>query len=186
MSNTNFDRHRRVFSIKRSEPMRVSDRILRCVGAVVRISHDEPERSDCLPVGTGFFLRIKAGPMASIPHCYFITAKHILEDNGRYGIRVNRMSGGSDIIEVGRWTFHKESNVDVAITKITVNPDHDIIFETPKTLLVRQELDDIYFPGPADKIIEVLNSPTLVDERNRIDKEVEAEHYPTLDSKAQR
>ena len=66
------------------------------------------------PVGTGFFLHVNIG---ALTFYYLVTCKHVIDgllDDNIY-IRVNRKTGVDFVPIEGKWYFHEDEGVDLAV-----------------------------------------------------------------------
>lgn len=93
-------------------------------------------------LGTGFFVEYPGdnnGPQTT----YLVTAAHVARQFGSIGfiIRINTKDGGSLKIEPEEidWTFHRDKNVDVAVTEFQVPAECDVK-SVPAQFFVNEEV----------------------------------------------
>ena len=125
-----------------------------------------PERTDKLtPNGTGFFVGVKHADNESIFSVYFVTAKHVLQDeNGNYlteiVLRLNKKEGDSQLIKIALKDIkifeHHDKDVDIALFNFLPNQNfYDFRF-IPDNLIANKEVimkneisegDEVFFAG---------------------------------------
>jgi hypothetical protein len=108
--------------IERTEPLRVADLNLRCVGFVAEAVGGTASDEERDLKGTGFFVGVPSAVHQNKNFLYFVTAKHLIADLkdriDRVRVVVNKTGGGTASITMidGRWWFHpNDPTTDVAI-----------------------------------------------------------------------
>lgn len=117
------------------------------------------------PQGTGFFVGVKNELNQSVSNIYFVTAKHVLQDQqGNYIpeiiIRLNTLDGGSQLIKIPRSEIaifeHADKDVDLAVFACLPDiniydfkfiPDDLIANKNKIAELDIAEGDDVFFAG---------------------------------------
>jgi len=118
-----------------------------------------------LPLGTGFFVGIRAKLRKRMYHQYLVTCKHVLQDvDGNFfpivSIRLNTKDGSSKFIEIPTKEIpmltHKDDSVDIAVLPFSVDekaldylmiPDDLITTKETMQKLKIDECDDVLFAG---------------------------------------
>ena len=100
--------------------MRIPDDVLLTV-VFIGYHTDDPSRGGIECVGTAFLLEHEG-------HRYLVTARHIAEFVGGdpFLIRVNRIGGGADNLEIDQatWFYHDDPSVDVAVLPFDLIKDN--------------------------------------------------------------
>jgi hypothetical protein len=139
--------------------MRVPDYVLKCVGFVGEVEHEDENGIHGDLLATGFFVSVSSTDKRYI-HVYFVTAKHVARDlqNKSAYFLVNdwadgtlNMSGFGD-----RWWLHpNDETCDLAVTTVGMDSRADFMsmnigsFVTPETLQ-REEVwvgDETFITG---------------------------------------
>lgn len=122
-------------------------------------------KNPLIPFGTGFFLGVKNEVNLDVYNVYFVTAKHVLQDEkGEYFpeivLRVNTHKNDSQLIKISTGTIkiyeHPDKDVDIAL--FACLPDEQLIdFKfIPDVLIAHKDLideheitegDDVFFTG---------------------------------------
>jgi hypothetical protein len=153
------------FRIERKDDptVRVPDEVLKCVGFIGEVEHQDETGMYGEHRATGFFVAIpcESQHLKHSRTVYFVTAKHVAEEfkNSHISFWVNRKGGGVTTVPdiVGeRWWFHPtDETADVAILQVCMNPQADIVPIAVETIGLPDRItemvvgigDEVYAPG---------------------------------------
>lgn len=100
--------------------------------------------------GTGFFVAVRSEEKPGAHYLYAVSNWHVAMNGGFSVIRVNTLTGDSDIIELGPedWEFDPQKGYDIALAPIQLNNTHHRFGLVEREALVTR---DRFFPGGPDK-----------------------------------
>jgi hypothetical protein len=114
--------------------VRIPDEVLRCVGFIGEVIHQDSAGVQGELRATGFFVAIpcESPELTEMRTCYFVTAKHVateLKDRGVYFLVNARGSGVMAITGVygQHWFLHPSDDAaDVAVIQVVMGPEADV------------------------------------------------------------
>jgi hypothetical protein len=140
--------------------VRVPDEVLKCVGFLGEVEHQDATGSYGEHRATGFFVAIPC-ESPDLKHSrivYFVTAKHVAEglQHSRISCWVNRTGGGVTTVPdiVGeQWWFHPtDKTADVAVVQVCLNPQADIVPIAIETIGLPEKIKQMVV-GIGDEVI---------------------------------
>lgn len=159
------------FIVKREEPLRVPDLILKSVGFLVSIAAQTDDGIECDLEASGFFVGIPCEKAKPYSHFYFVTASHSVPKNSTVAVRVNLKGGGTKVAELGPKHVHpSDENADVTVFEFGNRQEYDVLFLSENVMRNRVQMaakdigvgDEVYFPSLFHFAQgDVLNEPML-------------------------
>ncbi len=141
--------------------MRVPDLILKCVGFIGGVHHEDATGIYGEHDATGFFVAVpcESPELKEMQFTYFVTAKHVAEDykDADYCFWVNKKHGGvttiPDIVEPW-WIHPTDKTADIAAMLVVLGPYADIVPIAVQTIGVPENLKTINI-GIGDEVYSV-------------------------------
>ncbi len=143
--------------------MRVPDEVLKCVGFIGEVEHQDDTGVYGEHRATGFFMAVpcESPELKESRIIYFVTAKHVAQGfkDSRISFWVNKKGGGvttMDDVVGGQWWFHPtDGTADVAVVQVCMNPRADVVPIAVETIGLPERIremvvgigDEVFSPG---------------------------------------
>jgi hypothetical protein len=143
--------------------VRVPDEVLKCVGFIGEVEHQDATGIYGEHRATGFFVSIpcESPELREQRTCYFVTAKHVVEEfrNTDLSFWVNKKGGGvttvPDVVGDHWWLHPTDPTADVAVWQIFLGGLPDIVPVAIETIGLPDKIramnvgigDEVYAPG---------------------------------------
>jgi hypothetical protein len=121
------------------------------VEVVVMVVSPNPAGEN-VPIGTAFFVTVR-GPAPNYGFGYVVTAAHVVRSSPQSFVRMSLIHGSTEDIPIAEWTFHDDSETDVALAPIFLDQaryrftaiaiESDVVESRPKPRLG----ETVYFIG---------------------------------------
>jgi hypothetical protein len=116
---------------KRIDPsVRIPDVVLKCVGFIGEVAHEDATGEHLDLCATGFFVSVPS-IIRGLKHVYFVTAKHVARDLNPETTRIVVNKHGGGVLQfrpASPWALHPtDETADVAIAAVAKTPSADII-----------------------------------------------------------
>ncbi len=97
------------------------------------------------PCGTGCIISVPEERPRGNPHHYAVTNWHVAVRDGASIIRLNRQDGNTRFIhrDPSEWTYDKNGD-DLAVTRIDLDPERDLVSHIPQDLFVTPKFIERY------------------------------------------